>query len=111
MNLLNFFGFGKRAVQEVQFAVEYQAPHWIVMIRNPGQKNWVALRNPAKKIMEFNEFGEVTNSRSAVWSFANKAEADAWVSENLKGALQIHRNTSELKELLRGGSNMHMQTL
>jgi len=85
MNLNPF----NRAPKTVQVAIEYVAPVWIVLIQNPGQKNWIALRDPMRKISVQDEFGTVIKTRPAIQGFSHKADADAWVKQYLPEAVPV----------------------
>jgi hypothetical protein len=73
--------FGKAKTLEA--AVEYVAPHWTVLIRNIGQKDFTFVRSTTKFISEQDEFGTEINRRPAIQSFKSKGEADAWIMEHL----------------------------
>ncbi|QBQ74555.1 hypothetical protein BcepSauron_175 [Burkholderia phage BcepSauron] len=77
---------GGRKAQVIEAAVQYSAPHWIVMIRNPGQKEWIPLLDTDKKAESQNEFGEVVKSRHAIRTFNNAIEAQNWIASNMPGA-------------------------
>jgi hypothetical protein len=81
----------------VQVAVEYYAPHWIVVIRNAGQKHWAALRSKTKMIVEQDEFGQEISKRPAIHSFVNMAEAQEWVTNNMPGTETIVREARDVQ--------------
>jgi len=98
------FNFKNKKAAEIQCCVEYVAPHWVVLIRNPGQKGWNALRSTTRKINIQNEFGEVIKTTPAIQPFVSKAEALAWVTEHL-GATPIMRKDSEIEKFLMKAKN------
>lgn len=82
----------------LQFTIEYHAPHWIILIRNPGQKDWSALRTNEIQIVEHDEFGTEIRRRPAIHGFASIAEATEWAGMNLKGAEKIHRPSNDIEK-------------
>lgn len=103
--MLNAF---KKKSTEVAIAVEYVAPHWVILIQNPGQKDWTALRSPTKQVRIPNEFGDVVKSYPAIETFPNKVAAEAWASEHLSGAERLARKNSEIEKfLLKAKSPVH----
>ena len=94
----------KQAV-EVSVAVEYVSPHWVVLIRNPGQKGWNALRSKTRKVNIQNEFGEVVKTTNAIEPFESKADALAWINQHLCGAVPIMRRDSEIEKFLLKAKN------
>ena len=82
---MNVFNQASAKATEVQAAVEYCAPHWIVVIRNPGEVRWVPLRSLTKKVVVMDEFGNEKSSRPAIESFESKQAADEWVKANMPG--------------------------
>ena len=88
------FGFNKKA-EVVQAAVEYCAPHWIVVIRNPGETKWTPLRSLTKKVRVQDEFGNEKSSRPAIESFPSKSEADEWVQSHMPGVSVVKRGPVE----------------
>lgn len=79
----------------LQAAVEYCAPHWIVIIRNPREAKWTPLRSRTKKVRIQDEFGNEKSSRPAIESFTSKGDADAWVSEHMPGVQVVQRTPVE----------------
>jgi hypothetical protein len=88
------FAFNKKAT-EIQAAVEYCAPHWIVVIRNPRESKWTPLRSLTKKVRVQDEFGNEKSSRPAIESFESKQKADVWVKENMPGVALTQRSSVE----------------
>lgn len=93
---------GQDKAGKVQVAVEYYAPHWVVLIKNPGSKDWVSLRDIRKFIKVYDEFGDEISKRPAIRSFSNDQEARTWVQENLPSAEYQKRSTSEMRKFLSG---------
>jgi hypothetical protein len=98
------FVTGSKTSKSVQVAVEYYAPHWIVVIRNPGQKHWSALRSKTKNIVVQDEFGFEVSRRPAINSFASMGEADTWIKENMPGIQPVVRDPKEVREF---GARLH----
>jgi len=74
--------FGKAIFNKPCYSVEYHQSHWIVLVRNPGNKNWSCLRDHAMSVREYNEFGEEIGKRPAIRPFASYHEAEEWVRKN-----------------------------
>lgn len=85
----------------IEAAVEYVAPHWTVLIRNPGQKDFTFVRSTLKMISEQNEFGIEINRRPAIQTFSNKAAADSWITENLPGVSVVTDVGSTTRERIK----------
>ncbi len=83
----------------VKTAVEYLAPHWVVLIQNPGHKKWVAVRSATKKVIKMNDFGEMMSETPAVESFPTERAAEDWIKENITVHNRAVVNRSELKVL------------
>lgn len=83
---------GKNKKTTIECAVEYSAPHWIVVIRNPGDTAWSPLRSLEKKVEIQDEFGTVKATRPAIQSFPSKTAADDWVRENMPGVSEVPRS-------------------
>lgn len=58
-----------RKARSIEAVARYSAPHWIVMIRNPGDKEWTPLLDNEKKVENQNEFAEIIKTRAAVRTF------------------------------------------
>jgi hypothetical protein len=84
-----------KPAQKLEVTVEYHAPHWIVLIRNAGQMEWSALRDPETKISIQDEFGHEIQTRPAIRAFVNVSEAEAWITENLSAASRVGQRTAE----------------
>jgi hypothetical protein len=109
---MSFKDILSRTPKTVQVAVEYAAPHWIVLIKNPGQKEWIALRDPQKKIRIPDEFGNEIRTRPAIQSFAHKADADAWVKAHLPESIAVEaRKISEVKSFVQSLTDSRSSTL
>jgi hypothetical protein len=89
------WGWRSSNAKKLQCAVEYHAPHWVILLRNAGQKDWRALRDPARKISVQDEFGVEIGKRPAIQSFASIAAATAWITENLKDVERVESRTRE----------------
>lgn len=95
--------FGLKRAKVLEAAVEYHAPNWVVLIRNPGDVNWVALRDPDVKISIQDEFGKEVRSRPAIKAFGTYDEASSWLGANLKSAKRVDmREPKEIEEFKKG---------
>lgn len=101
---MKLFGYEIKASNKdtVEVAVEYCKSHWVVLIRNPGQKEFKALRDPLKFVRSFDEFGDEVSKRPAIKSFAHKADADTWVTEHLPEKVEVVRPVAEVKKFMQG---------
>lgn len=95
------FNFNKAKPQLIQVSIEYRAPHFMVLCRNPGQKNWEPVRSATRKVRVQDEFGVEVKSYPAIESFPTQAAAEHWVSENLPMHERKPRRKSELKSWAR----------
>jgi hypothetical protein len=106
---------GSKSTKTTEVAIEYYAPHWIIVIRNPGQKSWAALRSKTKFIRTYDEFGEEVSKRPAIESFKNMTEALDWVRDNMPTIAPIARSAAEMEDFGRklrgesGGTLIHMR--
>jgi hypothetical protein len=91
------FMFNRNRDQLIQVSIEYRAPHWMVLLKNPGQKNWEPVRSAARKVRVQDEFGMEVKSYPAIESFPTQAAAEHWVSENAPIHARKHRSKSDLK--------------
>jgi hypothetical protein len=87
--------FDKAKVPE--YAIEYNQGHWVIAVRNQGQKAWTMLRDENKPIHVQNEFGDVIQTRPAVRTFPSPALAQDYATENLKGLASVHRKPDEIE--------------
>jgi len=84
----------------IKVAVEYIAPHWVVLIQNPGQKKWAALRDREKLLELKNLLGDTVKSVQAIQTFTTQAEAMKWRTENLPESVLVARTHSEIEKFL-----------
>lgn len=81
---------------ETQVLVEYRSPYWIVLVRSPGQREWVPIRDSEKNIVVMDEFGDTVMHRPAIKAFPFKQDADNWVEQHMKSAQAVNaRSQSE----------------
>ncbi|MGD0511247.1 MAG: hypothetical protein ABSA33_05400 [Candidatus Micrarchaeaceae archaeon] len=92
------FNFNKQP-QVIQVSVEYRAPHFMVLVKNPGQKQWEPVRSTTRKVRVQDEFGIEVKSYPAIEAFPTQAAAEHWIAENLPKHERKHRSKSELKAL------------
>lgn len=90
----------KKEAGKIQHAIEYVAPHWVVLLRNPGQKHWTALRSTTKMIRVPNEFNDIVESRPAIETFPSMKAASDWVTEHLPGSAVVTRKDGEIEKFL-----------
>jgi hypothetical protein len=64
-------------------AIEYRAPHFIVLIRSPGQSKWIPVRSATRKVTVQNEFGTAIKTYAAIEPFPTQAAAEQWVELNV----------------------------
>lgn len=95
----------------VEVAVEYYAPHWIVVIRNAGQKHWAALRSKTRMISEQDEFGQEVSRRPAIESFKSMAEAEQWLTANMPSVEPVVRKPKDVQEMARKLKGDHIGAL
>ena len=100
--MFNFLN-SKNALPEV--AVEYRAPHWMILIRNPGQKTWEPVRSTEKKVMVQDEFGVSVKTYPAIASFPTQGAAEQWVAANVKEHYRKARSKSEFTTWMKGGTD------
>lgn len=94
------FSLIKQNPPSIKACVEYCAPHWVVLIQNPGAKDWTALRSTTKTVRIPNEFGDVVKQYPAIETFPSKAEASKWISQNIPGVETASRKHSEIEKFL-----------
>jgi len=80
-----------------EYAIEYNAGHWVIAIRNQGQRDWTMLRDETKLINVQNEFGDVIQTRPAIQTFATMADAQDYADVNLRGLTSAHRKAAEIE--------------
>jgi len=90
---------------KLEVCIEYHSPHWVVLIKNPGHKEWTALRSKTRSISVQDEFGVEIQKRPAIDSFKTKGEADMWIADNLPECLPVVRQPSEIKAFIEASSD------
>lgn len=90
--------FGPKKAKTLEVAVEYYAPHWIVVIRNPGQAHWAALRSKTKMISTQDEFGMEISKRPAIESFPTMQAALDRVKADMGDIKPIERDASDVRD-------------
>lgn len=83
----------------IQVTVQYDAPHWIVLIKNPGDKEWTVLRDNNKKVELFNDYGDLIKTRPAFRSFESAIKANEWISENMPQAQDAKIDPKDLAKI------------
>jgi hypothetical protein len=73
--------FSKKCV--IQVSIEYRAPHFMILVRNPGQKTWEPVRSKTRKVSVQDEFGAVVKIYPAIEAFTTQDEAEQWVTANI----------------------------
>jgi hypothetical protein len=64
-------------------ALEYRAPHFIVLIRSPGQSKWIPVRSATRKVTVQNEFGTPIKTYAAIEPFPTQGAAEQWIADNV----------------------------
>jgi len=80
--------------QVLQIACEYRAPHWLVLVKNIGQKHWEPVRSKTRKVTVQDEFGSIVKSYPAIQSFPSQEEAETWIRDNITVHERSHRKQS-----------------
>src|SRR5882672_128273 len=80
-------------------AIEYQAPHWLIFIRNPGSPVWTPVRSPTRKVRVQDEFGTEVKSYPAIELFPTQSAAEQWVDTNVPRHVRKSRITGGLRAL------------
>lgn len=88
-----------RKSKTISVTIEYRAPHWMVLIRNPGQRTWEPVRSSTKKVRVQDEFGIEVKSYPAIEAFLTMDQAEAWIKANVTPAKfeRKARSKSEMK--------------
>ena len=81
-------------------AIEYVAPHFVVLIQNPGQRGWVSLQSTKKNVQIPNRFGDIVKTIRAIESFPTRALAEAWVKEHMPEAELVARSNADIEKFL-----------
>jgi len=89
-----------RKSKTLAVTIEYRAPHWMVLIRNPGQTKWEAVRSSAKKVRVQDEFGLEVKSYPAIEAFTSMEAAETWITDNVTKHERTARSKSEMKSWL-----------
>ncbi|QRE00098.1 hypothetical protein [Burkholderia phage BCSR5] len=76
-----------------QIAIEYDAPHWVILIHNPGQSFWTPLLSKHRFNEIKDDYGVVVKKRPIIESFASYEEAERHANENLSHAELTKRPT------------------
>lgn len=91
--------------KKIEVCVEYHSPHWVVLIKNSGHKEWTAMRSKSRMISVQDEFGIEIQKRPAIESFKDKALADQWIKDNLPECVEVVRLPSQIKSFIEGSSD------
>jgi hypothetical protein len=91
-----------RKAKGIEVAVEYQAPHWLVLIKNSGRKEWEAVRDLTKRIVIQDEFGDNIETRPAIKSFKTVGEAETWIKENMPQAEAKNAQDKSIRNWAKG---------
>lgn len=94
--------FNTKRSQAIEVAIEFRAPHWMVLIRNPGQKTWEPVRSKTRKVNVQDEFGSIVKTYPAIESFSNQEAAEDWISENIPKCERKPRIQSKFATWLSG---------
>lgn len=81
-------------------AVECVGHKWVVSIRNPGQSEWRALRNPTKLVTVRNHMDEEIRRIPAVHTFDTRKQAQDHVTTAIPAHRHIVRSAREISEFM-----------
>ncbi len=87
----------KQEVPTVDVAIEYVGHKWVISVRNPGQKEWVAHREASRKVQVFNHLNEVVRTVPVVETFASQAVAKQFCDDNMPGHRVVTRTSKEIE--------------
>lgn len=85
-----------------EVAIECVGHRWVISFRNPGQKNWLALRSPVKHVTVRNHMDEEIKRIPAVHVFDSRAQAKQHVTATIPQHVEVVRTASEISEFLEG---------
>jgi hypothetical protein len=94
--------FNTNRKQVIEVAVEYRAPHWMVLTRNPGQKTWEPVRSKTRKVNVQDEFGVIVKTYPAIESFSTQECAETWIQDNIAKHERKPRSKSTFSTWLSG---------
>lgn len=83
-----------------EVAIECVGHRWVISIRNPGQKNWLALRSPTKHVVVKNHMDEEIKRVPAVHVFESRAQAKQHVDTSIPNHVEVVRNADEISKFL-----------
>jgi len=89
-----------RTSSKIQFAIEYVGPSWVVLVLNPGSKEWTAVRSQQKMVRVFDSFGDEIKKYPAIETFATQQKAEEWVAAILSDAVKTSRSQSDIAKFL-----------
>lgn len=99
--MIQLFNMPNRSTNtKIQYAVEYVGPSWVVLILNPGSKDWTAVRSQQKMVRVFDNFGDEVKKYPAIETFATQQKAEEWVAQHLADAVKISRSQSDIAKFL-----------
>jgi hypothetical protein len=92
-----------RKPKVIEVSIEYRAPHFMILVRNPGQKTWEPVRSKTRKVSVQDEFGAVVKTYPAIEAFQTQEEAEQWVDANIsKEHERKPRTKSEFTSWVKG---------
>lgn len=83
-------------------AIEYMGHKWVISVRNPGQKNWVAHRSSDRKVQVYNHLNEVIKSIPAIETFATKQVAVDFLNRTFPNYHVEVRSARDIEEFFTG---------
>jgi hypothetical protein len=82
----------------VRAAVECVGSHWVILVQNPGQKGWVAVRSTTVFCPVYNKLRQEIAREPALETFAQKKLAVQWLSENLSDHVLVTRDNRSIED-------------
>jgi hypothetical protein len=89
----------RKGSTQLKVAIEYHAPYFVVLVKNPGQNGWVYVESKTHKIHIQNMFGDVVKTKPAVEKFQSYVEADTYVQQNMPHSVLTKRATGFLASM------------
>lgn len=83
----------------LKVAIEYHAPYFVVLLKNPGQNGWIYVESKTCKIHVQNMFGDVVRYKPAVEKFESYQDAERYVAQNMPHAQVTKRATGFLSSM------------
>jgi hypothetical protein len=82
---------------KTRVAVECVGSRWVVLVQNPGQKGWVAIRSSTIFISTRNLLAEEIAREPALETFKQQSEALAWLKDNIPNHTIVTRSHRDIE--------------